>query len=217
MTKKHIVYEGDKDKPSIYLLHGLGNDCRGNYYFAKYFNKKGYTVHKYTANGHFQVNHKLYLWNETIKEYVKRFDKDNTKEIIVIGISFGGSISIKLCKHSKVKKVFSIAGLHDDSGFKYPTLIQTMISDDIEYTKKVQKHIKPALAMSFKLTPNQSKKLYLIHSEQDYVVPFEHFVKNKKKFNIPKNRTLVYPQIGHAMLLRRKEIREWIYNRIVKV
>lgn len=90
----------------IYCISGLGADKQA-------FDKLNFPIH-------YEV---LFIdWiepiqHETLAQYAKRMAKDidQTQEVILVGLSFGGIMSIEIAKLMEVKKIILISSISNDS------------------------------------------------------------------------------------------------------
>ena len=85
-------------KPTIYIISGLGADKR----MFQNFSFEGYNV--------IHIDWILPLENETLQNYALRISENIKDEnAILIGLSFGGIISVEISKIKKFKKVFLLS------------------------------------------------------------------------------------------------------------
>ena len=85
-------------KPTIYIISGLGADKR----MFQNFSFEGYNV--------IHIDWILPLENETLQNYALRISENIKDEnAILIGLSFGGILSVEISKIKKFKKVFLLS------------------------------------------------------------------------------------------------------------
>ena len=85
-------------KPTIYIISGLGADKR----MFQNFSFEGYNV--------IHIDWDLPLENETLQNYALRISENIKDEnAILIGLSFGGILSVEISKIKKFKKVFLLS------------------------------------------------------------------------------------------------------------
>ena len=85
-------------KPTIYIISGLGADKR----MFQNFSFEGYNV--------IHIDWIFPLENENLQNYALRISKNIKDEnAILIGLSFGGIISVEISKIKKFKKVFLLS------------------------------------------------------------------------------------------------------------
>ena len=85
-------------KPTIYIISGLGADKR----MFQNFSFEGYNV--------IHIDWIFPLENETLQNYALRISENIKDEnAILIGLSFGGIISVEISKIKKFKKVFLLS------------------------------------------------------------------------------------------------------------
>ena len=85
-------------KPTIYIISGLGADKR----MFQNFSFEGFEV--------VHIDWDLPLENETLQNYALRISENIKDEnAILIGLSFGGIISVEISKIKKFKKVFLLS------------------------------------------------------------------------------------------------------------
>lgn len=90
----------------IYCISGLGADKQA-------FDKLNFPINYQV---HF-IDWIEPIQHEILAEYAKRMakDMDQTQEIILVGLSFGGIMSIEIAKLMKVKKIILISSISNDS------------------------------------------------------------------------------------------------------
>ena len=85
-------------KPTIYIISGLGADKR----MFQNFSFEGYNV--------IHIDWIFPLENETLQNYALRISENIKDEnAILIGLSFGGIISVEISKIKKFKKIFLLS------------------------------------------------------------------------------------------------------------
>ena len=85
-------------KPTIYIISGLGADKR----MFQNFSFEGYNV--------IHIDWIFPLENENLQNYALRISKNIKDEnSILIGLSFGGILSVEISKIKKIKKVFLLS------------------------------------------------------------------------------------------------------------
>ena len=85
-------------KPTIYIISGLGADKR----MFQNFSFEGYNV--------IHIDWIFPLENENLQNYALRISKNIKDEnAILIGLSFGGILSVEISKIKKIKKVFLLS------------------------------------------------------------------------------------------------------------
>ena len=85
-------------KPTIYIISGLGADKR----MFQNFSFEGFEV--------VHIDWILPLDNETLQNYALRISENISDEnSILIGLSFGGILSVEISKIKKFKKVFLLS------------------------------------------------------------------------------------------------------------
>lgn len=85
-------------KPTIYIISGLGADKR----MFQNFSFDGFNV--------IHIDWVLPLENETLQNYALRISENITNEnAILIGLSFGGILSVEISKIKKFKKIFLLS------------------------------------------------------------------------------------------------------------
>ena len=85
-------------KPTIYIISGLGADKR----MFQNFSFEGFEV--------VHIDWDLPLENETLQNYALRISENISDEnSILIGLSFGGILSVEISKIKKIKKVFLLS------------------------------------------------------------------------------------------------------------
>ena len=85
-------------KPTIYIISGLGADKR----MFQNFSFEGFEV--------VHIDWDLPLENETLQNYALRISENIKDEnAILIGLSFGGIISVEISKIKKFKKIFLLS------------------------------------------------------------------------------------------------------------
>jgi len=221
--------QGKINSPEVVVLHGFGCHKYISLDWGKWYNRKGYTVHGLTANGHGNQPGKFFSWAASVRKFAKYINNLH-KEVVVIGHSMGGTQVFALTQLRNVKQVFAIGGLHDEKEFYEISIVnlirsirKKIVRDlkgkrlDIEQVNRLMRYVKNILPVNLKLTNHQQKKIHLIHQLVDPVVPYYHYKKNKKKFHVSDNRCLTLYQIGHISPPNQIRVRRFILDKIEKL
>lgn len=108
-TKK--TYHKGQNKKAILLIHGFTSPISDTDLFFEYFSLKGYTLARPILPGHIgdaedMVNFGPKDWFNEVEKCLLDI-KDEVEEIYLVGVSFGGILSISLCSrnYEKIKKL----------------------------------------------------------------------------------------------------------------
>jgi pimeloyl-ACP methyl ester carboxylesterase len=209
----------------IYCISGLGADQR---VFSK--------IKCEDCEMHY-IKWLIPLKNETITDYAKRLSHQvHHQEPILIGLSFGGIMSIEISRHIKTKAIILISTIKKDK--ELPTWMR--LSGKLRLHKVIPLHSFRALAPleNYKLGLETSEERQMVndyrkHADQGFVNWAINAVLNWKSKDVPPNtfhihgsRDKIFPirrlkadhviKGGHMMVLNRSEEVSECINSILK-
>lgn len=103
-----------KDKTAILLVHGFTGSPAELRFLGEYLNEHGFTVYAPLLAGHGLTPEKMAKtnkedwWNSVVDAYDLLLSKGYT-DIIAVGLSMGGALSLKLAMHKSLVAVISMA------------------------------------------------------------------------------------------------------------
>ena len=209
-----LLPNGKTSKTAILLLHGFRSNSNELKKYVKLLNPLGYACFVPNHIGHGGRNGQSLDWLGMVNEYYELInDWQYYNSWIVIGHSLGGTLALALAKHPKVKQIFAISAIHDESIFigdilKYfNRLIRNVGKIEIEQIKRI-------LVGNNHFTPEESEKIWLSHGKMDLIVRFDQFEKNVTQLHIPSQRFHILTYGGHY-IMGKKEIGDWIKSQII--
>ncbi len=216
-----------KSKIGILLLHGFTSTPQEVKGLGAYLAKKGYTIYAPLLTGH--GTHVFDLartkkddWENSAKKALKKL-KEKTKEVYIIGSSFGGNIALKIATEKKVKgiilmgtpmffkKDFSkkltirILGLFKNFIKKrYDEKVKKVIKKKINYMQipiKSLNEVAKVIKESEKILPLIKIPTLIMQSSTDHILPKENAELIYKKLGSKIKEKIFIPNSYHVFCI----------------
>lgn len=215
-------------RKAIIMFHGFYANKEINEKFLIPLAHLGYISIAFDQRGHGEAGGKKSDWTrlyndvEAILKYVCSLKDVNSKELICIGISMGGtSVLTKCYEDERVAMVIAISTLHDVENYLEA---KSSILSSRWFIKLLISRAKEKNPESLNLTAHHylkrdpefnKNRVYLIHGEDDKIFPPSlTFQLNKKQAHLPDNHAILLDDCRHNIagqeLLILSIILKWI-------